>query len=264
MKKNHHFLFWMSLSYALGLGIVALTAPWISPFDPNALLNGFEKRPPSWTHFFGTDELGKDIFSRVLYGARVSLCVGLSATLLSFILGTLVGMAGGFFRGKVDLFLQFVTDLTLSFPTLLLAMGITVVLRPGVFSITLSLALVGWAPFARLARSAVLELRERPFVEAARSLGRSSGAILQEHFLPNLAPVLVVAIPMKMGGFILNEAALSFLGLGPDPSTPSWGSMIHLGLDFIRYEPWIAFFPGLALFLCVAAFNIMAERLQYE
>lgn len=262
MKKN--LLFWIALLFLVGLGVTALIAPWIAPHAPNVSHAGLEKAPPTAAHLFGTDDLGRDIFTRVLYGGRVSLAVGLSATLISFLIGTALGMIAGFLRGKTDLAIQFLTDLTLSFPTLLLAIGITVVLTPGLLSITLSLSLVGWAPFARLARSLVLELRERPFIEAARSLGRSSGAILKEHFLPNLAPLLLVAVPMKIGGVILNEAGLSFLGLGGDPSVPSWGSMVHLGLDFIRYQPWIAFFPGLAIFLTVAAFNILGEKLQQK
>lgn len=260
MKKN--FLFWISFIFLALLAATAAGAPWLAPYAPNFSHTGFEKTAPSFLHFFGTDELGKDIFSRVIYGGRISLTIGVGATLISFLLGTMLGLVAGFFRGKTDLIVQFFTDLTLSFPALLLAIGITVVLPPGLFSIIVSLSLVGWAPFARIVRGLVLELRELSFVEAARSLGSRSSSILKKHLLPNLAPVLLVTATMKVGGFILNEAALSFLGLGPDPSTPSWGSMVHLGLDFIRYQPWIAFFPGLAIFLTVAAFNLLGEELQ--
>lgn len=244
------------------LAFGAIAAGWVAPYAPNYSHTGFEKLPPSFTHLFGTDDLGKDIFSRVLYGGRISLSVGLIATFFSFLIGSFFGVCSGFFRGKIDLAVQFLTDLTLAFPTLLLAIGITVVLPAGIFSVILSLSLVGWAPFARMVRGMVLELRERQFVEAARSLGRSSWAILRKHLLPNLGPVLILTLTMKIGGFILNEAALSFLGLGTDPSVPSWGSMVHVGLDFIRYQPWIPFFPGLAIFSTVAAFNILGESLN--
>ena len=260
MKRNP--LFWLSLGFLALLAAGAILAPWIAPYAPNTSHDGFEKTSPSLQHLFGTDELGKDIFSRVLYGGRVSLLVGVAATFFSFLIGGFFGLLAGFFRGKVDLAIQFITDLTLSFPSLLLAMGITVVLNAGVPAIILSLSLVGWAPFARIVRGKVLELRERQFVEAARSLGRSSWDILGLHVIPNLGPVLVVTSTLKIGGFILSEAALSFLGLGPDPSVPTWGSMVYLGLDFIRYQPWIAFFPGLAIFLCVSGFNLLGEELQ--
>lgn len=260
MKKP--ILFWSVFLFLVLLVLMAIGAPWLAPFDPNFSHSGFEKSTPSLTHWLGTDELGRDIFSRVIYGARVSLFVGLSATLFSLLVGTFLGLCGGFFRGKVDFAIQMLTDLTLAFPMLLLAIGIAIVLPPGLLSITLTLTAVGWAPFARLIRGMVLELREREFVEAARSLGSSSWHILGKHLIPNLGPVLVVTAAIKIGGFILNESALSFLGLGADPSTPTWGSMVYQGLDFIRYQPWIVFFPGLAIFLCVSAFNILGEHLE--
>jgi len=260
MKKPT--LFWFVSFFLILLVLMAIGAPWLSPFDPNFSHSGFEKSLPSLTHWLGTDELGRDIFSRIVYGARVSLFVGLSATIFSLLVGTLLGLSAGFFRGKVDFVIQMLTDLTLAFPMLLLAIGIAIVLPPGVLSITLTLTAVGWAPFARMIRGMVLELREREFVEAARSLGSSSWQILGKHLIPNLGPVLVVTAAIKIGGFILNESALSFLGLGADPSTPTWGSMVYQGLDFIRYQPWIVFFPGLAIFLCVSAFNILGEHLE--
>lgn len=255
-------LFKLSLLLLFLLVLSALFAPWLAPFDPNEALYGKEKTPPSWSHWMGTDELGRDIFSRVLFGARVSLSVGGSATLIALFIGTLMGLLAGFFRGKVDFIVQMLIDLTLAFPMLLLAIGIAIVLPPGLFSITLTLSIVGWAYFARIVRGMVLELREREFVAAAQSLGTPAWLILAKHLLPNLGSILFVSAAIKIGGFILNEAALSFLGLGADPSTPTWGGMVYQGLDFIRYQPWIVFFPGLAISLCVAAFNILGEHLE--
>ncbi len=254
--------FWIVLILLGLLFFGALAAPCLSPFDPNTSNIELKKLAPSLTHLFGTDELGRDIFSRVLYGSRVSLLVGLSATLISSFIGTLLGLLAGFFRGKVDFVIQMVTDLTLAFPMLLLAIGIAIVLPPGLLSITLTLSLVGWAPFARLIRGTVMELREREFVQAAYSLGSSSNSILFKHLLPNLGHIFFVTATIKIGGFILNESALSFLGLGANPSTPTWGSMVYQGIDFIRYQPWIAFFPGLAIFTTVSLFNLLGDQLD--
>ncbi len=254
--------FYLLLFFIFLLFISALLAPWLSPFDPNASSLELKKLAPSLVHWFGTDELGRDIFSRVLYGSRVSLIVGLSATFLSALIGTLLGLTAGFFRGKIDFAIQMITDLTLAFPMLLLAIGIAILLPPGLFSITLTLSLVGWAPFARLIRSAVLELREREFVQAATSLGTSSQKILFHHLLPNLGHIFFVTMAIKIGGFILSECSLSFLGLGANPSLPTWGGMVYQGIDFIRYQPWIPFFPGLAIFLTVSLFNLLGEKLE--
>lgn len=254
--------FWIIIFFLIFILGGALFAPLIAPYDPNFSNIEVKKLAPSFSHLFGTDELGRDIFSRVLYGSRVSLMVGLSATLISALIGTLLGLISGFFRGKIDFVIQMITDLTLAFPMLLLAIGIAIVLPPGLFSITLTLSLVGWAPFTRLIRGSVMELRERDFIQAAYSLGSSSKKILFKHLLPNLGHVFFVTAAIKIGGFILNESALSFLGLGADPSTPTWGSMVYQGIDFIRYQPWIAFFPGLAIFLTVSIFNLLGDQLE--
>lgn len=260
MKKS----FWILLFFLVIIVAAAICAPWVSPYDPNVSDITLKKLSPSLNHLFGTDELGRDIFSRVLYGARVSLFVGLTATFCSAIIGTLLGLIAGFFRGAADFIIQMIVDLTLAFPFLLLAIGIAIVLPPGLLSLTLVLSLVGWAPFTRLIRGTVLELREREYVQAAYSLGTGSKAILFKHLLPNLGHIFIVTSAIKIGGFILNESALSFLGLGVDPSTPTWGSMVYQGLDFIRYQPWIAFFPGLAIFLTVSAFNLLGSQLQKD
>jgi peptide/nickel transport system permease protein len=242
--------------------LAALLAPLITPVSPTAVnLDGI-KLPPGPGHIFGTDEKGRDIFSRVVYGARISLRIGLLATSLALLAGTIIGLLGGYFGGILDGFLQMVIDITLAFPGLLLAIGIAVVLTPGWITVLIALTLVGWASLARLVRGEVLALRKREFVEAARACGASPFRIILRHILPNCLPILLVAASLKVGSFILGEAALSFLDLGVRPPTPSWGLMISAGREYLKSAPWMAVFPGAALALTVFAFNILGDALR--
>lgn len=239
--------------------LTALLAPAIAPFDPDAINLDQVKQSPGRGHIFGTDEKGRDIFSRVIYGARISLAIGCLATVMALVAGTVVGLAGGYFGGKIDAFLQMATDITLAFPGLLLAIGITVVLSPGFWTVLLALSLVGWASMARLVRGEVLALKEREYVEAGRAGGSSHSAILLRHILPNCIPIILIAASLKVGAFILGEAALSFLDLGVRPPTATWGFMISAGREYLKTAPWIAVFPGLALALAVISFNLLGD-----
>jgi len=242
--------------------IAALGAPLIATYDPLAINLENVKQSPGSGHVFGTDTLGRDIFSRVVFGARTSLAIGLSATALSLAIGLLAGMLAGYIGGTADTCITMITDLFLAFPSLLLAIAISVLLPPGLLSVTLALCLVGWASFARLFRGMAISLKERTFVEAARAMGCSHLRIMVRHILPHCLPIVMIAATIKVGGFILAESALSFLGLGIQPPEPTWGAMISLHRNYLPSAPWMIFFPGIAIALTVFSFNMFGDCLR--
>ncbi len=241
---------------------MSLAAPLIAPFDPLAINLDSVKQSPGSEHLFGTDTLGRDILSRVIFGARTSLLIGLSATALSLLIGLFAGMLAGYIGGTTDTCITMITDLFLAFPSLLLAIAISVLLPPGLLSVTLALCLVGWASFARLFRAMVISLKERSFVEAASAMGCSHLRIMARHLLPHCLPIVMIAATIKVGGFILAESALSFLGLGIQPPEPTWGAMISLHRNYLSSAAWMIFFPGMAIALTVFAFNIFGDCLR--
>lgn len=220
------------------------------------------KEPPSWSHPFGTDSKGRDVLSRVLYGGRVSLAVCLLAGVLSLFVGFTVGLIAGFYGGFIDMLLMGLVDFLLSFPTLLLAIGISLVLPPGFITVVVAITAVGWVAFARVIRSHVLKAREMEFVEAAKALGCSNFRIIIKHILPECLPIAIVLLGLKLSGFILTEAALSFLGLGVLPPTPSWGSMISENRAYLLSEPWMVIFPGLFIAATALCFNLIGDFFQ--
>lgn len=245
--------------------LAALLAPRLWPVDPLALLpDGLTEfgmpLAPSFAHPLGTDELGRDVFARWLHGARVSLWVGFLATALAGLIGGTVGILAGYFRGWVDLTLMRVTEIVMAFPTLLLAIALAAVLPPSAWMVVLTLGLVGWTAVARVVRGAALALREQEFISAAESTGAGSGWILARHVLPNVAPTLMSLLVLKLADMFLLEAALSFLGLGVRPPTPSWGNMIQEGQLYFRDAPWLMLAPGLAIALVVLAANVLGDR----
>jgi peptide/nickel transport system permease protein len=244
------------------LMLVAIAGPALVPYDPLAINLDHLKEPPSNTHFLGTDSKGRDILSRVIIGSRISLSVGIIASALSLCIGIFFGLVSGYFGGRIDALLSQVFDIFLAFPSLLLAIGISAVMTPGLSSAMLAITLVGWAGFARLVRGITLSLKEKTYVEASQALGASPARILYKHILPNALPLLLVAGSLRVGGFILLEAALSFLGLGVQPPTPTWGSMISLNRSYINTAPWMVIFPGLAISITVISFNILGDFLR--
>jgi peptide/nickel transport system permease protein len=220
------------------------------------------KQPPSTTHLLGTDSKGRDILARLVYGARISLSVGILASCLSLSIGIFFGLLAGYFGNRVDAVLSQFFDIFLAFPSLILAIGISAVMPAGLFSAMLAITLVGWAGFARLVRGITLSLKEQTYVEASRALGATRARILSRHILPNALPLIIVAGSLRVGGFILLEAALSFLGLGVQPPTPTWGSMISLNRAFINSAPWMVIFPGIAISVTVISFNILGDFLR--
>ena len=249
----------MLLLYAL-----TLLAPLIAPFDPTAQGDIVQTRylSPSFQHPMGTDKFGRDIFSRVLYGARISLTIGFVAVAISVTLGTLVGALAGYFGRWTDTVLMRFTDMMLSFPRLVLLIVVIALFEPSIWLVVLVLGLTGWMSVARIVRGEVLSLREREFVQAARVLGMTDWRIIVRHIVPNtLAPVIVYTT-LGIGNTILVEASLSFLGLGVQAPTPSWGNMIADGRDALVTAWWIATFPGLAIVLTVTAFNLLGDGLR--
>ena len=242
--------------------LAALLGPVIWPYQPNEIDLDASLMPPSVSHPFGTDNHGRDVLARTLAGARISLGIGLAATVLSLIAGTTIGLLGGFFGRPVDSVAVGVTDVTLAFPSLLLAIAISVVIPPGVTSVFIALSVVGWPTFARLSRSVVFSIKETEYFSAATATGCPNLRLLLRHVLPNCVPLLIVAASLRLGGFMLGEAALSFLGLGVQPPTASWGSMISHGRDFLHSAPWVTVFPGIAIALTIISMNILGDSLR--
>ena len=246
------------------LYIVALLAPLIAPYDPAAIENVLETRylPPSAEHLFGTDEFGRDLFSRAVYGARVSLSVGLLAVIIAVSFGTLYGTVAGYLGGALDNVLMRIVDVILAFPTFFLMLMLAGVFEANIVFLVLILGFTSWTGTARVIRGEILSLKEREFVESARAIDLPSHLIISRHLIPNaMAPVLVSAALM-VGGMIAAEAGLSFLGIGIRPPTASWGNMISAGQDALLVAWWIALFPGLLLAITILCFNLLADGLR--
>ncbi|MBI4688192.1 MAG: ABC transporter permease [Nitrospirae bacterium] len=240
----------------------AAFAPFITPYDPVKIDLDNIKEPPGLKHPLGTDQKGRDILSRILYGGRFSVGIAIIAGTISLCLGLMVGLLSGYYRGKVDVLLMMFVDLVLSFPSLLLAIGISVVFPPGIFTVIIAIVAVGWASFARLIRGHVLRLKEAAYIDAARVIGCSDMRIILKHILPNCLPLSFVVFGIKLGGYILTESALSFLGLGAQPPMPTWGSMISLNRIYISSAPWMVLFAGGAIVLTTVCFNILGDALR--
>lgn len=242
--------------------LLAIFGPLIIPYDPLEMDLENTLRGPSRLHIFGTDNQGRDVFSRLIHGSRISIGIGFLATLTSVLFGLIIGLVAGYKGGFLDQILCIFMDIALSFPSLLLAIGIAVVLPPGLWSVVLALTLVGWASFARFTRGIVWNLKNSGYIEAAGALGVRFWRILFRHVLPNCLPLVIVTGFLKLGTFILSEASLSFLGLGIPPPTPTWGGMINYGREFIQTAPWIVIFPGLALAVTVVVCNMLGDNFR--
>ena len=243
--------------------IFALFAPWIAPHDPAAIDLPDRLSTPSHSHWFGTDELGRDILSRIIYGARISMFVGLRVVLLSLGIGLIVGSIAGYYGGSIDKFFNIVVmNAFLSFPGILLAIAFVAFRGPGIFNLVLALSLGGWVGYARLVRGQVLAAREREFVEAARALGASDVRIIVRHILPNIIQPVIVQAAIGMAGAILAEATMSFLGLGVPPPTASWGTMLNDGRAHLFDAPHLVLFPAGAVMLAVLSFNFIGDALR--
>jgi peptide/nickel transport system permease protein len=256
------------LIMVLGVIFSAVLAPLISPHDP--ILQDVEKRllPPLGqvgadpNYLLGTDHLGRDIVSRLIYGARISIVVSVSAVAFSAFLGTIIGLFSGFYGGKIDSVFMRLADVQLAFPFILLAIAIIAVLGPNLQNIIIVMGITGWVIYARVVRAEVLSLREKEYVMAVRALGGSNGRIIFNHLLPNVVPPIIVIITLEMARMIIMEAALSFLGLGIQPPTPTWGGMLADGRVYLITSWWLATFPGLVIMLVVLGINLLGNWLR--
>ena len=265
-------VFWPRLAdnrFAVAGGVVvllllvaSLLAPLIVPFSPNEI-NAWEVLdPPSLRHWFGTDDLGRDVFSRVIYGARISLLVGFVAAGIAVLIGTLIGLLAGFYGGWTDSLLMRVVDIMFCFPAFFLILAVITFLRPSIWYIMIIIGLTGWMGVARLVRAEVLSIREMDYIMAARCIGCSDRRLIFRHILPNAVSPALVAATLGIAGAILTESALSFLGIGVQPPTPSWGNILTSGKDYIEFAWWLSLFPGLAILVTVLAYNLLGEGVR--
>ncbi|HEU5321410.1 MAG TPA: ABC transporter permease [Methylomirabilota bacterium] len=252
----------------VGAGLVAAflavtaAAPWLSPYDPVATDFASVLAPPSWAHPFGTDDIGRDILSRVVHGSRISLQAGLFTVAVALVIGLPLGLLAGFLGGRLDGLVMRGVEVIQAFPTLVLALGITAILGPRLVHALFAIGIVFVPHFARLIRGQVLAVKENDFVAAARALGGSDLRLMTLHVLPNCLAPLLVQSSFSISFAILTEAALSFLGLGTQPPTPSWGIMLAMGRGYLEQAPWLGAFPGLAIFLTVLGFNLLGDGMR--
>ncbi len=261
-------LLWRSRLSAAGLGILALffliaaLAPWVARQNPTAQNLALRLHPPTLAHPMGVDQLGRDVFSRVVYGARLSLVVGLMVVSIAGSLGTVVGLISGYAGGILDEVLMRVTEVFLAFPALILAMAVAGALGPSLTNAVIAIIVATWPIYARLARGQALAIQQREYVEAARTVGATHARILWYHVFPNAVAPLLVQASFDMGNAILSVAGLSFIGFGAQPPTPEWGVMISDARNFISTHPWLPTFPGLAILLTVMGFNLLGDGLR--
>ncbi|WP_210483888.1 ABC transporter permease [Microvirga antarctica] len=246
----------------LVLIVAAILAPYIAPFDPTETDVGARLSAPDAMHWLGADLHGRDIYSRIVWGGRYSLAVGIATVLLALVIGSSIGIFLGYVGGRVDAIGSRLIDVLLGFPSVVMAILVVVVLGVGLVNVVIAVAIAQVPRFARVVRSAVLVTKEQLYVDAARAIGASGWRIMARHLLPNVVPTLIVLGTLNLGEAILSTATLSFLGLGAQPPTPEWGAMLNDGRDYMRYAPWMMFFPGLALFLAVMSVNLIGDRLS--
>src|SRR5439155_6737113 len=252
----------IGFSILLLLGTTALFAPLLAPRDPLSQNLDQDLIASSRQHPLGTDKLGRDLLSRIIYGGRVSLLVGIATVTLSLAIGVTIGSFSGYFGGWADQLLMRLVDILMAFPGILLAIAFTAVLGPGLDHVILALCLIGWTSYARLVRGEILALREREFVQAARALGCKPGRVIARHLLPNLLPPVLIQATFGLAAAIIAEGSLSFLGLGVEPPTASWGSMLNEGRQFLLVAPHLTTYPGLAFMITVLGLNLVGDSLQ--
>lgn len=261
MRKLRTFGFLAGAALTVLLFTAALAAPFLAPHDPSFQDSSRRLEGPSREHVFGLDDLGRDVFSRVVWGARVSLRVGLSVVIVSSLTGVLLGALAGYFGGAIETIVMRVCDTLLAFPGILLAIALVAMLGPNLDNVIIALSIIGWVGYARLTRGQVLKIRQMDYVVAAQALGARSARVIARHVLPNVINPVIVMATLGLAGAILAEASLSFLGLGVQPPTPSWGAMLTSGRRYIGHADHLAIFPGLAIMLAVMGLNFLGDGL---
>jgi len=251
-----------SLIFIAVIIIFALFAPLIAPYDPSAVDSGSVLMPPSPSHIFGTDMLGRDIFSRIVYGSRISLSIGFIAVGIAVLIGIFFGSIAGYYGGRIDSLIMRFVDIMLCFPTLFLILAVIAILEPSIFNIMAVIGATSWMGVARLIRAEVLTLKERDYVAASKVMGAGDAWIILKHLVPNAIGPVLVSATLGIGGAILVESALSFLGIGVQPPTPSWGNILMDGKSTLGVAWWLTIYPGVFIFLTVLAYNLLGEALR--
>lgn len=252
----------IAASFVLLLVVVALVGPFITPYSATEPDYDNILSPPSFEHLAGTDAFGRDIFSRIVEGTSISLLVGLSSVFVGAVIGTVLGLVSGYYGGRLDGIIMRICDVLFAFPGILLAIGIIAILGPGLENVIIAVAIFGIPTFARIVRSSTLSIKETVYVESARSIGAPARRVIWKHIFPGTISSIIVYFTMRIGTSILTAASLSFLGLGAQPPSPEWGAMLSSGRDFLNSAPHVTFFPGLAIFLTVLAFNLLGDGLR--
>jgi peptide/nickel transport system permease protein len=260
LRRNRVGMF--GLVVVLAFVMMAVFAPWLATHDPIAASWSAIRRPPTATYWFGTDELGRDVFSRVVWGARASILAGVVSVAIALVIGVAIGMAAGFFGGIVDTLISRITDAFLACPFLILAIALAAFLGPSLSNAMIAIGISAAPIFVRLTRAQVLSIKVEDYIEAARAVGCSPLRIATFHILPNITAPVIVQSTLTIASAIIAEASLSFLGLGQQPPDPSWGSMLNTAKNFMDNAPWMAIWPGIAIFLLVLAFNLLGDGLR--
>ncbi|TVY07099.1 nickel transporter permease [Paenibacillus cremeus] len=259
-KKNKRAMvgLWMVVVFI----VVALLARWIAPYDPYAQNMQIMLESPSWSHPFGTDEFGRDILSRILYGSQISLMIGIVGVLISVVLGVALGTIAGYFGGKLDALIMRIMDIFMAFPSFLLALAIVSVLGPSMLNLMIAIGIFSVPTFSRISRGAVISVKNKEYIEAARAMGATNALIIFKHVIPNsIAPIIVLST-LRIATAILTASGLSFLGMGAQPPTPEWGAMLSTGREYLRTSPHVSTIPGLAIMFMVLAFNMLGDGLR--
>lgn len=259
---NGNLLFFIGLTVVLIFAFIAVFAPFIATHDPAHIDFDAIFLPPSAEHYFGTDDLGRDVFSRIVYGSRISLVVGFVAVGISVGIGVLLGLAAGYFGGLLDNIIMRFVDIMLCFPSFFLILAVIAFLSPSIYNVMIIIGLTGWMGVTRLVRAEVLSVKTRDYIISAKVQGLSSWLIMIKHILPNVFTPIFVTATLGIAGAILTESSLSFLGLGVQPPTPSWGNILTAGKDNIMFAWWLSFFPGIAIFITVLGYNLLGEGLR--
>lgn len=261
-RLRRHRAAMTGLLLILAISLAALFATWLAPYPVDEQHLDFIRSAPNAQFLLGTDNLGRDLLSRLLHGARIALLVGVVVVAIEVAVGVPLGMIGGYFRGRWDVAISTVADMVWAFPPLVLALGVVAAVGPGLFNAVIAIALVSWVPFTRVTRAKVMSLRQRDFVQASIAIGSTHGHILWRHILPNIVVTNLVLVTLTLPGALLTAASLSFLGFGVQPPAPEWGAMLNEGRPYLQDAPWIAAFPGLAILLTVIGFNLLGDGLR--
>ncbi|ADD69732.1 binding-protein-dependent transport systems inner membrane component [Denitrovibrio acetiphilus DSM 12809] len=261
-KVNGNILFYSGMVIVVIFFLVAIFAPYIATYDPTHIDFDSVFLPPSAEHYFGTDDLGRDVYSRVVYGSRISLFVGFVAVGISLAIGVLLGLVAGYFGGFADAIIMRFVDIMLCFPAFFLILAVIAFLSPSMFNVMAIIGLTGWMGVTRLVRAEVLSVKTRDYIVSARVQGLPVWLIMSKHILPNVITPIFVTATLGVAGAILTESSLSFLGLGVQPPTPSWGNILTAGKDNIMFAWWLSFFPGIAIFITVLGYNLLGEGLR--